>query len=82
MHTLANRVILEDLLTAGLVTGSVDDMMAADIGALFMPHGEDRGRGRGQVEAGWGGGGEEGRMTGMDITTWGGRTEEGRGHGG
>ena len=52
MHTLANRVILEDLLTAGLVTGSVDDMMAADIGALFMPHGE----GEGGAQGGWGGG--------------------------
>ena len=40
MHSLANRVILEDLLAAGLVRGEVDTMMEADIGAIFMPHGE------------------------------------------
>ena len=40
MHTRANRILLEDLLAAGLVRGSVDDMLAADIGAVFMPHGE------------------------------------------
>ena len=46
MHTLANRILLEDLLAAGLVRGSVDDMLAADIGAIFMPHGEYTGRGK------------------------------------
>ncbi|KAJ9534071.1 hypothetical protein QJQ45_002076 [Haematococcus lacustris] len=39
MHTLANRRILEALLAGGLVRGEVDALLAADIGALFMPHG-------------------------------------------
>ncbi|GAX86082.1 hypothetical protein CEUSTIGMA_g13495.t1 [Chlamydomonas eustigma] len=39
MHELANVIILEDLLAAGLLKGSVEDMMEADVGALFMPHG-------------------------------------------
>lgn len=29
----------ERLLAAGLLKGSVDDMMAANVGAVFMPHG-------------------------------------------
>ena len=39
MHQLAERVILEDLKSAGLLKGSVDDMMAVHLGAVFMPHG-------------------------------------------
>ncbi|GIL91640.1 hypothetical protein Vretimale_9601 [Volvox reticuliferus] len=40
MHELAYRCILEGLMAAGVVTGgSVQELIAADIGALFMPHG-------------------------------------------
>jgi len=39
MHTLAYRIILEDLSAGGLLRGSVEDMLAANVGALFMPHG-------------------------------------------
>lgn len=39
MHQLAERVILEDLQNAGLLQGLVDDMMAVNLGAVFMPHG-------------------------------------------
>ncbi|XP_050498336.1 xaa-Pro dipeptidase-like [Diabrotica virgifera virgifera] len=39
MHLLANRVLLEDLTRGGLLQGSVDDMMEADIAAIFEPHG-------------------------------------------
>lgn len=39
MHLLADRVQLEQLKAAGLLTGSVDDMMAERLGAVFMPHG-------------------------------------------
>lgn len=39
MHCLADRCNLEALVGLGLLQGSVDDMIAADIGALFMPHG-------------------------------------------
>ncbi|KAG2491924.1 hypothetical protein HYH03_009659 [Edaphochlamys debaryana] len=40
MQDLAYRVILEGLADAGLLAqGSVDDFMAAELGALFMPHG-------------------------------------------
>lgn len=39
MHRLAERVLLERLKDGGLLEGSVDEMMAAHIGAVFMPHG-------------------------------------------
>jgi len=39
MHLLANRVTLEELTAAGILRGSVDDMMAANLGATFQPHG-------------------------------------------
>lgn len=39
MQTLAYRLILSQLSSMGLLTGSVDDMLDADIGAIFMPHG-------------------------------------------
>ncbi|PNH05967.1 Xaa-Pro dipeptidase [Tetrabaena socialis] len=40
MQELAYRHILEGLAGAGLLAGgSLDDYMAADLGALFMPHG-------------------------------------------
>eukprot|EP01106_Pelomyxa_sp_JSP_P004721 TRINITY_DN1750_c0_g1_i1.p1 TRINITY_DN1750_c0_g1~~TRINITY_DN1750_c0_g1_i1.p1 ORF type:complete len:270 (+),score=78.48 TRINITY_DN1750_c0_g1_i1:34-843(+) len=39
MHKLANRVICEQLKEKGFLTGDVDAMLKAHIGALFMPHG-------------------------------------------
>lgn len=40
MHRLSERVILEHLLKANVLhNGTVDEMMAANIGAVFMPHG-------------------------------------------
>ncbi|CAB1111085.1 unnamed protein product [Ectocarpus sp. CCAP 1310/34] len=39
LHELSYRVACERLKDAGLLTGSVDDMMAANVGAVFMPHG-------------------------------------------
>jgi len=39
MHRLAERCILEGLVSAGVLTGDIDAMMAAHIGAIFMPHG-------------------------------------------
>lgn len=39
MQDLAYRTLLEGLVRGGLLVGQVDDMMAADVGALFMPHG-------------------------------------------
>lgn len=39
LHILAARIILEGLKDAGLVTGSVDEMMEKNIFALFFPHG-------------------------------------------
>jgi hypothetical protein len=36
---LADRKHLEGLSALGLLTGSIDDMVEADVGALFMPHG-------------------------------------------
>ncbi|XP_037085390.1 xaa-Pro dipeptidase-like isoform X2 [Pollicipes pollicipes] len=39
MHLLANRVTLEELKAAGILRGSVDDMMKANLGATFQPHG-------------------------------------------
>ena len=39
MHLLAERIELQELKAAGLLTGSVDDMMDKRLGAIFMPHG-------------------------------------------
>uniref|UniRef100_A0A7S2SQ72 Xaa-Pro dipeptidase n=1 Tax=Mucochytrium quahogii TaxID=96639 RepID=A0A7S2SQ72_9STRA len=39
MHTLSYRVILENLKKGGLLRGEVEDMMKANLGATFMPHG-------------------------------------------
>jgi Xaa-Pro dipeptidase len=39
MHRLSVRVIAEHLRDMGLVKGSVDELLAAHIPALFMPHG-------------------------------------------
>lgn len=39
MHQLAYRVILEDLRNGGLLTGDIQEMMDANLGAVFMPHG-------------------------------------------
>ncbi|GMT28450.1 hypothetical protein PFISCL1PPCAC_19747, partial [Pristionchus fissidentatus] len=39
MHTLAEKVILEDLKAGGLLVGNVDEMVKDRLGAVFMPHG-------------------------------------------
>lgn len=39
MHLLANRVMLEELKKGNVVTGNLDQMMEAGIGAIFQPHG-------------------------------------------
>ena len=39
MHRLSERVILEHFLRAGLLKGTIDELVAANIGALFQPHG-------------------------------------------
>jgi len=40
MHLLANRVVLEDLTSAGILQGSVEEMMAVNLGGrLLQPHG-------------------------------------------
>jgi Xaa-Pro dipeptidase len=39
LHMHAARTIMEGLKEAGIVKGSVDDMMENDIFALFFPHG-------------------------------------------
>lgn len=40
LHLLANRVVLEDLTAAGVLTGNVDEMMAVNLaGRVFQPHG-------------------------------------------
>lgn len=39
MHRLAEKVILEHLLRIGLVKGSLEDLIANNIGNIFMPHG-------------------------------------------
>lgn len=42
MHTLAYSKILAGLKAGGLLVGDVDEMLAADIGGIFMPHGGQR----------------------------------------
>lgn len=39
LHLHASRIILEGLKSAGLLRGSIDDMMDLNIFALFFPHG-------------------------------------------
>uniref|UniRef100_A0A2K5N9M5 Xaa-Pro dipeptidase n=1 Tax=Cercocebus atys TaxID=9531 RepID=A0A2K5N9M5_CERAT len=39
MHRLADRVHLEELAHMGILSGSVDAMVQAHLGAVFMPHG-------------------------------------------
>lgn len=39
MHRLSNRVIAEHLKDAGLLRGSLDELVAHHVPALFMPHG-------------------------------------------
>jgi len=39
MHNLAVKIILEALVKIGLLVGNVEDMMAAHLEAIFMPHG-------------------------------------------
>ena len=39
MHLLSERVLLGELKEAGILKGSVDDMMKVRLGAVFMPHG-------------------------------------------
>lgn len=39
MHKLADRIHLQELKKGGLLKGDVEEMMAARVGALFMPHG-------------------------------------------
>ena len=39
MHELAYRVILTCLKEGGLLVGDVDEMLANEVGAVFMPHG-------------------------------------------
>jgi len=40
MHTLSYRIICEELLKIGILhNGSIDEIMEANIGATFMPHG-------------------------------------------
>lgn len=39
MQDLAYRRILSGLQAAGIVQGEVEEMMSANVGALFMPHG-------------------------------------------
>uniref|UniRef100_A0A8C5XNH9 Xaa-Pro dipeptidase n=1 Tax=Microcebus murinus TaxID=30608 RepID=A0A8C5XNH9_MICMU len=39
MHRLADRIHLEELARIGILSGSVDAMVQAHLGAVFMPHG-------------------------------------------
>jgi len=39
MHRVAERAILVGLRKGGLLRGDVEDMLEADLGAVFMPHG-------------------------------------------
>lgn len=63
MQELAYRRILEGLAAAGLLAGgSVDDYLAAELGALFMPHGGGGAVGRQAGQEGCGDGRWRGRM--------------------
>ena len=39
MHRLADRVQLEELRSAGLLKGEIEDMVKVHLGAVFFPHG-------------------------------------------
>lgn len=39
MHTLAYRHVLTGLTAGGVLRGDIEDMMAVNLGATFMPHG-------------------------------------------
>ncbi|XP_023393464.1 xaa-Pro dipeptidase, partial [Pteropus vampyrus] len=39
MHRLADRIHLEELARIGILNGSIDAMVQAHLGAVFMPHG-------------------------------------------
>ena len=39
LHLMAARTMMEGLLGTGMVKGSLDDIMEANIFALFFPHG-------------------------------------------
>lgn len=39
MHLLANRVLLEELKSGGLIKGDVQEMVDAGLGGTFQPHG-------------------------------------------
>lgn len=40
MHLLAERALLGGLKSAGIVRGSIEEMLNKRLGAVFMPHGE------------------------------------------
>uniref|UniRef100_A0A0R3RNP8 Peptidase_M24 domain-containing protein n=1 Tax=Elaeophora elaphi TaxID=1147741 RepID=A0A0R3RNP8_9BILA len=39
MHMLAERIILSHLTDTGILSGDLEEMMKARMGAVFMPHG-------------------------------------------
>lgn len=39
VHLHANKILLTNLKSLGLVTGNVEDMLTQGVGGLFMPHG-------------------------------------------
>ncbi|XP_046661345.1 xaa-Pro dipeptidase isoform X2 [Homalodisca vitripennis] len=39
MHLLANKEMLTSMKGSGILTGNIDDMMKANLGAVFQPHG-------------------------------------------
>jgi len=39
MHRMADRIHLEELVTIGILNGSVEEMLEVHLGSVFMPHG-------------------------------------------
>ena len=39
MHLLADKVILEEFINAGLLVGCINEMLECRISAIFFPHG-------------------------------------------
>lgn len=39
MHILANRILLDGMKNLGLLKGSIEDMLEANVAGMFMPHG-------------------------------------------